>query len=72
MRLGDSDRQIAKAEKMGCHKVGYIRKMAAALGWLDSSKPLPDNERIAQLLCRKPQPLPPSLTSPYASTVLEW
>jgi transposase len=72
MRLGDSDRQIARAEKMGRHKVGHIRKMVATLGWLDSSKPLPDNELIAQLLCRTPQPLTASLTSPYASMVLEW
>lgn len=43
MRLGDSDRAITKAGLMGRRKVGEVRRIAEAAGWLKPEVPLPDS-----------------------------
>ena len=47
MRLGDSDREIARSKAMGRRKVAQVRAMAAELGWLASDSPLPDDATLA-------------------------
>jgi hypothetical protein len=42
MRLGESDRNIAKAGLMGRRKAAELRQVAKQRGWLDKG-PLPDN-----------------------------
>lgn len=42
MRLGESDRAIAKAGLMGRRKAAELRKLAKEHGWLDKG-PLPEN-----------------------------
>lgn len=42
MRLGQSDRQIAKAQLMGRRKAGELRALAQQLGWLDPARELPN------------------------------
>jgi transposase len=50
MRLGDSDRTIAQTGLMGRKKAAVIRQLAQAHGWLDASKPLPEDGVLAQVL----------------------
>ena len=42
MRLGESDRSIAKAGLMGRRKAAELRQLAKQRGWLDK-RPLPDD-----------------------------
>ena len=41
MRLGDTDRAIARAGLMGRRKAAQLRLTAEAAGWLDVAKVLP-------------------------------
>ena len=43
MRLGDTDRAIARAGLMGRRKVAQLRRTAEAAGWLDVATALPDD-----------------------------
>ncbi len=43
MRLGESDRQLAKAGLIGRIKAAKIRSLANEKGWLDKSVELPAN-----------------------------
>ena len=73
MRLGDSDRQIAAAKLMGRRKAGELRQLATAHGWLDTSRPLPDDSTLAAVLARKPAPVPASSrVQPYRDQVKRW
>ncbi|MCP4285059.1 MAG: hypothetical protein GY792_11490 [Gammaproteobacteria bacterium] len=49
MRLGDSDRQIAKSGLMGRRVAATVRGEAAARGWLDTDQPLPPDETLASI-----------------------
>jgi hypothetical protein len=49
MRLGDSDRQIAKSGLMGRRVSAAVRGEAAARGWLDTDQPLPPDEELASV-----------------------
>ena len=40
MRLGDTDRSIARAGLMGRRKAAQLRRTAEAAGWLDVTTPL--------------------------------
>ena len=46
MRLGESDRNIAKAGLMGRRKAAELRQFANQRGWLDKG-PLPDDSELA-------------------------
>lgn len=73
MRLGESDREIAKARLMGRDKAAKLRRLAKEHGWLDKASPLPDNEIIGGIV-RKGPPVQcaQSLVLPYAKQVLAW
>ena len=49
MRLGESDRAIARAGLMGCQKASAHRELAGREGWLDASRVLSDDATLAQV-----------------------
>ena len=72
MRLGESDRSIAKAGMMGRRKAAELRQLAKERGWLDKG-PLPDDSELVGYL--KPKPATASnlsLVLPYADEVERW
>lgn len=73
MRLGESDRELAKAGLIGRRKAGRLREIAQAHGWLDVSRPLPEDAQLAQALAapRAQAPVPSSI-APYAEQVTAW
>jgi transposase len=50
LRAGDSVREIARAGLMGRDKLGMLRSVAAANGWLDAEAAVPDDAAIAAAL----------------------
>ena len=46
MRLGDTDRAIARVGLMGRRKVARLRRTAEAAGWLDVATPLPGDPEL--------------------------
>jgi transposase len=52
LRLGDSDRQIARADLLGRQKCAQLRLIAVAQGWLEPSAALPDEAVIHDALCQ--------------------
>ena len=73
MRLGDSDRQIAKAKLMGRNKSAELRKTAEIQGWLSSKSHLPDDEELAKVLKRKADhPTQSSSVKPFSKEVEDW
>ena len=49
MRMGESDRAIAKSGLMGRLKWGSFRAIAQKHGWLNPEVPLPDDTQLATL-----------------------
>jgi transposase len=73
MRLGESDRELAKAGLIGRRKAGRLREIAQAHGWLDASRPLPEDAQLAVALAApRAQPPVPSSIAPYAEQVAAW
>ncbi len=73
MRLGETDRAIARAGLMGRRKAAALRGLAANKGWIDPKYPLPDDTLLAaHLHTRKTDKLQPSLGEPYAEEVTGW
>lgn len=73
MRLGESDRELAKAGLIGRRKAGQLREIALAQGWLDGTRPLPDDAQLATVLATpRAQPPVPSSVAPYAEQVTTW
>jgi hypothetical protein len=74
MRLGDSDREIAKAGLMGRHKAAVLRQVALAHEWLNQEQPIPDEAMLAAVLIAAPAVTTPSqsLVEPYREQVTAW
>ena len=73
MRLGDSNREIAKAGLMGRRKAEALRRLAESRGWLDRAHPLPDDTVLADALHnRHPQAAHPSSVEPFREVVTTW
>ena len=73
MRLGETDRQIARAGLMGRRKAAEVRRQAAAQGWLDPARPLPGDDVLAQTFNQsnaRPQTL--SQVLPFKREVRQW
>ncbi len=49
MRLGESDRTLANTGLIGRKKAKALRDIAQQKGWLELSKPLPDDAAVAHL-----------------------
>ncbi len=73
MRLGGSDRQIAKAGIMGRNKAADIREIAEKHDWLNPLSPFPSDEEISKILLNKSSlPSQPSSVDPFANEVKTW
>lgn len=73
MRLGESDRRIAKAGLMGRNKAAELRSIAEKCGWLNHQIPLPSDEELVKSLPRKASPpLQPSSVEPFSKEVKTW
>lgn len=74
MRLGDSNRQIAKAKLMGRRTAEALRNLARAKGWLDKDHPLPDDAVLAQALQPEMREAPAASSSvePFREQVQAW
>ena len=73
MRLGDTDRAIARAGLMGRRKAAQLRLTAEAAGWLDVAKALPgDGELAVHLGSARTQPAVASLAEPHRERITRW
>jgi len=73
MRLGESNRAIAKSRLMGRRKVAALRQIAQAQGWLNKEDPLPDDSVLAAHLDKNPGTgSQQSFVLPYADEVKSW
>ena len=73
MRLGDTDRAIARVGLMGRRKVAQLRRTAEAAGWLDVATPLPgDPELAVHLGSVRTQPAVASLAEPHRERITRW
>lgn len=73
MRLGESNRAIAKSRLMGRRKAAALRQIAQAQGWLNKKDPLPDDSVLAAHLDKKPDTgSQQSFVLPYADEVKSW
>ena len=73
MRLGDTDRAIARAGLMGRRKLAQLRRAAEAAGWLDVATALPgDPELAAHLGPVRTQPAVASLAEPHRERIERW
>src|ERR1700693_1581248 len=73
LRLGEADRAIARAERVGRVKVASLRELARERGWLNSADPMPEEVVLSAAVCaprRTPQNL--STVEPFREQVLAW
>jgi len=73
LRAGDAVREIARSGLMGRDKLSELRAVAAALGWLDASTDLPDDQTIVAALkpCRRASSTVSS-AEPYRAVLKAW
>lgn len=73
MRLGDSDRDLARAKLMGRKKAAQFRLIAQERGWLDPALPIPDAAQLAAVVgSPRVKPAVASLVEPHREQVLAW
>ena len=74
MRLGETDRAVARSGLMGREKAGAFRKLARDQGWLDPTGPLPDDATIARALqpSSSTRTQTESLVLPHQTEVTAW
>jgi hypothetical protein len=71
MRLGDSDRGLARAGIIGRKKAGRFRLISAEQGWLALARPIPAPEQLAVIIApSRPKPATSSMVEPYREQVL--
>ena len=77
MRLGETDRALAKTGLIGRPKAKKIRHLAEQQGWLDPKNPLPENDVLQTFFSNKHTPVqqPQHSTSkiaPFKEEVTAW
>ena len=73
MRMGESNRAIARTGLIGRKKVGIIRKLAILQGWLDPELSLPDELELATHFAEKLKKVSTtSLILPHHDQVKAW
>ena len=73
LRLGESDRDIARSQAVGRKTVAAVRKHAQVHGWLDASTALPEDAGLAQVFQstrRRANNI--SSVEPFREDVLAW
>ena len=73
LRLGASDREVARAQRIGRPKVAHIRQVAASQGWLEPSGPMPDDAQLAAVF-RLARTAAQNVSSvePFRDQILAW
>jgi transposase len=74
MRMGESDRTIARTKLIGRVKCGQVRAIATENNWLGKG-PLPDDEVLAAVFEKKPHdnnPTHQSLSRSYEEQIRQW
>lgn len=73
MRLGESDRDLARAGLVGRKKAARFREVAKSKGWLDLGRPLPDEAELAPTLgAVRQKPAVASLVELHREQVTTW
>ncbi len=73
MRMGESDRSIARSGLMGRRKASALRTVAEQQGWLVAGQPLPAEDELATICGDQPQKASTtSLIEPYHDQVKAW
>jgi len=73
MRLGESDRQIAKTGLMGRRKLAQVREIAEKHGWLVAEASLPTDAALALFFSGRASKQPStSSIIPYQDEVRDW
>ena len=73
MRLGESDRQIAKTGLMGRRKLAQVRETAEKQGWLVAEVSLPSDAALALFFSGRASKQPStSSIIPYQDEVRDW
>jgi hypothetical protein len=73
MRLGDSDRDLARAKLIGRKKAAAFRLIAQQHGWLDPALPLPDAAQLAIAIgAPRVKPAVTSQVEPHREQVIAW
>ncbi len=74
MRLGESDRQIARAKIVGRRIAADIRHVAIERGWLDTSQALPTDEELAVVFSapKKQRARQTSSLEPLREQITQW
>jgi len=73
MRMGESNRTIAKTGVIGRRKAADLRDMAQEHRWLEVDRPLPDEAELASYFADKPRNASnTSLIEPYRKQVKTW
>ena len=73
LRLGGTDREVARAQRIGRPKVAHIRQLAGAQGWLDPAGAPPDDAQLAAVF-KVPRTTVQNVSSvePFRTEVLAW
>jgi transposase len=73
LRLGESQRAVARTQRIGRTTVGSIERMAASQGWLDPAVPMPDDATLAASF-KTPRKGSQNVSSvaPFREQVLAW
>ena len=77
LRLGESNRGIARTQRVGRDTVAAVRDMATSQNWLDPANPIPDDAMLAKHYKganskAKSNPHNVSTVAPFRAEVLEW
>jgi len=81
LRVGESNRGVARAQRVGRDTVAHVRDIAARQNWLDAASPMPDDAAIAlhykapsksanSGAIKKPSTI--STVAPFREEVLAW
>lgn len=73
LRLGESNRAIARAQRVGRNTVKAVRAVTRAQGWLDSATPMPEDAVLAERF-KVPRTATQNLSTvePHREAVLAW
>lgn len=73
LRMGESIRQVASAQRVGRATVAAIQATATQQGWLEPTHPIPDDTTLAPFF-KVPRTTPQNVSSaePYREEILKW
>lgn len=72
LRLGETDRAIARSGLAGRSKVKAIHQLALAEGWLDPNQALPEDSVLAEYFERPKRKKLVSKAKPYEAQIVQW